>query len=493
MFYELFSFMNQTLEEIEQEFDVVNNMDDELALLEKYLSIKEMNEEIEYELQQLNHKIKKFEKEHGLDLDLSNEGKKEDELEPLMDKVESVINTKESKVDMEEPEVVIEIDEDDFMNFQKGIGFFDLWMYDQATVYLEKVVEKYPDFSLARLYSAMAYYKKKDYQQTKAEVVTLFKFSDDPDLLSLGHNLLGMIAGIEKNDEQAIIHFQQAITLKPKWNEPKFNLAIVNYRIQQYQQAIIALTDLYRDNPLDWEVTFYLGKAFQRLGEDQHAQYWLNQTYSITKHPVVIQQIAKNFEDKGEYRQAAFWYEKWLKQDINNQQALIKLSKSTWLAGNKERGLALIEKLLNQNKDNFEANFLYALMLLDQNTPQLAIDQIEQQIDMDNSDMNQFYLLAVLARLYHLNRDQKRSEQFCSLLMSSKQSWVRGLAHITKGFILIEENEPKQALEHFQSAEQEGVKFPHLNFYKGYCHYLMGNNQLAKDAWKKLALKGPKI
>ncbi len=471
MFYDLFSFMHKTLEEIEQEFDVAHNMDQELALLEKYLSIKEMNEEIEYELRQLNQKIKKFEKEHGLDLDISNE--------------ENPENTKiNPQVENAEPEVVIEIDEDDFMNFQKGIGFFDLWMYDQATFYLEKVIEKYPDFSLARLYSAMTYYKKRDYQQTKAEVAVLFKFSDDPDLLSLGHNLLGMIYGNEKNDEQAITHFQQAIVLKEKWNEPKFNLAMVYFRIQEYQRAIIILNDLYQQNPLDWEVTFYLGKSFQKLNEDYQAQHWFNKTYSITKHPLVIKQIAKNFEDKGDYRQAAFWYEKGLKHDSHNVQIQIKLGKCTWLAGNKERGIAIIKEIISKNKGNIEANFLYAIMLLDQNSPKQAIEQIEKQIKMDSSDPSQTYLLAVLARLYYLNRDPDRSEQFCSLLMSSKESWVRGLAHILKGFILLDENQPKQALEHFKNAEFEGVKFPHLPFYKGYSHYLMGNIELAKVEWE---------
>lgn len=48
--HELFAHMTQTLDRLGKEFEVTNSIDEELSLLEKYLSIKEMSEEITGEL-----------------------------------------------------------------------------------------------------------------------------------------------------------------------------------------------------------------------------------------------------------------------------------------------------------------------------------------------------------------------------------------------------------------------------------------------------------
>ncbi|MFX0559613.1 tetratricopeptide repeat protein [Tepidibacillus infernus] len=325
--HELFAHMTQTLDRLGKEFEVTNSIDEELSLLEKYLSIKEMSEEITGELKKLNEKIRQFEKDHGLlDMDLH---------------VMKDTDTMTEKYS----EVVIKLDEEDFITFQKGIGFFDLWMYDQAILHLETTTKKYPDFNLARLYTAMTYFKKKEYAYSKREILILFKYSDDPDLLSLGHNLLGMIYGLERDEEQAIYHFKKAIELKKNWTEPIFNLAMLYYQTKHYHESISYLKELAQINTNDWEVLFYLGKAYQKLGEYDQAIEWLKKTYTIAKQPMIVRQIAVNFEKRLHFEQATQWYKKWLELEPFQSEALLGLAKNEWLKGNKETGMVLLFRL----------------------------------------------------------------------------------------------------------------------------------------------------
>ncbi|OEG00334.1 hypothetical protein BHF71_00030 [Vulcanibacillus modesticaldus] len=398
MFQDLFSQMHQTLDQLNYEFGTVDDIDEELTLLEKYLTVKEMSEEITSELNKLIVKIQQFEKDHGLtDLDFQTD-----------QELHNSSNT-EHGMNLDaglDDEVVVEIDEDDFLTFQKGIGFYDLFMYDQAIIHLENIIKKYPDFNLARLYTAMTYLKKKDYNRAKREVLLLFKFSDDHDLISLGHNILGTIYSYEHEYNQAIFHFQQAINLKNNWTEPKFNLAIIYYQINRFHDAINSFRELYDVHSEDWEVVLYLGKCYQKLKQYKKANEYLKEAYEIIQKPLIIKQIAHHFEEQRHFKKAIYWYRKWLKQEPKSFEALLGLAKNTWLSGDKATGLALLKKTLTIYHQNPEALLLYAWILTDNNDKMalLVIDKLMEIVKGVNNNQN-FYLIANLARLFYLNND----------------------------------------------------------------------------------------
>lgn len=472
MYQDLFLHLHQTLDQIKYGLEKTEDLDEEISLLEKYLSVKEISEELTNELHKIQAKLMLFEKEHGLI---------EEDNTDLPEAVWA-----KATGETENDEVVIELDEEDFFSFQKGIGFYDLVMYDKAMIHLEKVISKYPDFNLARLYKAMAYYKKGENDPARREALILLQFSEEPNLNSLAHNILGMVYSNLKEYEEAIQHFNHAVSLNQKWEEPRFNLAMVYYKLSRFQDALLLFEKLYESNPKDWEVVFYLAKTYQKLKDDHKANEFFKKTFQITKHPEVIKQIIHYFESRKNIPQAIHWYYKWLNLEINSA-VLIGLAKNIWIMGEKEKGTAIIKKALSLDRNNLEALFIYAWMLTkDHHKDALKVIAFLQQTLIRNSDIKQPLFIANLARLYYLHHDTESSERFSSMLFSSNHSSIRALGHIVQGLISLDQNLPKDALEHFEHADVQLIQFPYIDFYQGYTHYLLGNTEQAKNSWTKL-------
>jgi len=463
---QLFSYMYNTLSELEHEFKSTIDMDHELGLLEKYLTVKEMIEDISDQLNHVQKKIKQFEKEHGL------------EIGPIED---------ENK-DVEQEEVVIELDESDFLDFQKGIGFFDLWMYDEAVFHLEKIMDKYPDFNLARLYTAMTYFQRNNLDEAKRQLNFLFHYTEDSDLLSLGHNLLGMIEGKNKQYDKAISEFQQAIINRTDWYEPKFNLAMVYFRIGNYQDTILLLKEVLNRRPVDWEVAYYLGKSYQNLDHVIVANEWFKKVYDMTKQPKMIQQIATNFENRKQYNQAVYWYEKWHKLEPARTEPILALIKDYWLLGDDARATTYIKKYFSAYPETLESLLLYAWILTaekDEKKLNVLVKRLAS-FRINESKQNDPTYLASLARLLSLHQFSQHSNRVIQVLLDSEDTYVKGLAYMVKGMTQLDLKHPKEALEYFEISRKAGVKFPNFEMYMGYAHHLLGNISEAKSFWEQL-------
>ncbi|MFV9510664.1 tetratricopeptide repeat protein [Tepidibacillus sp. LV47] len=465
MIQQLFSYMHQTINELEHEFNEHIGIDHELNLLEKYFTIKEMIEDISDELMQITNKLKQFEKNHGLDLPV----------------IEST-----SKDNLEE--VVIELDESDFLDFQQGIGFFDLWMYDRAIIHLEKIMAKYPDFNLARLYTAMTYFQKGDDQEAKKQLNILFQYTEDDDLLSLGHNLLGMIYGKKGYYQKAIAEFQQAIEHRSDWYEPKFNIAIVYYQLGQYHQTIFFLKEILNQRPLDWEIAYYLGKSYQKLNQSHRANEWFKRVYDMTKQPKMIQQIAMDFEKRKQFKQAIYWFEKWRDLEPNRPEPLLSLIKNVWLSGEKAKAKLLLKKFFSVFEETKEALLLYAWILTEEGETD-KLDAVLTKLTSNlikHLEIPDFTFLASLVRLYAFHQHDQQSQDLISYLLKSENSYIQGLAHMLQGIIHLDQNRPEQALEHFLKTVSANVTFPYFPFYLGYTYFLLGDLEEAKRCFTML-------
>lgn len=473
LFQELFLQIHQDIDKLEQEFGKATDIDEELNLLEKYLIIKELNEDLTFEIDKLNKKLILFESEHGLHIDGTEKEFNNKSYENGLSDEEDQSNT-------------IELDERDFLAFQKGIGYYDLWMYDQAIVYLTKIIKKYPDFNLARLYTAMTYFKKSDYSDAKREALLILNLSDDKDLNSLGHNILGMIYSYEQEYEQAVNHFQEALNLNTEWIEPKFNLAVILYKLNRFEEAVILFEELYSNNPNDWEVLLYLGKSYQGLKQYDLAGEFFKQTFIITKQPAVIKQITDHFERRRNFLHAITWYEKWAAIEPKNFEPLFGLAKNHWFFGDKKKGSLYLKKSLSIDKENVKAILLYAWMLIENNDKN-AVKVLNFLAKKNKSlTVSDFYLTAHMARLYYLNSDINKANQFCSILLDSKHPNINNLGHIVKGLIYLDQNEPELAIEHWHSITEEN--FPYRNFFLGFSYYLLGNNEKAKYHWSNFSV-----
>lgn len=475
MFKELFTQLYQTIEELDEEFVLANNIDEELLLLEKYLTFKEMSTDLNKEVNKLNVRINNFERVHGL-IDLNIED------------YNSLSSFDSDKNTAENEEIVIQLEEQDFLTFQSGIGFYDLLMYDRAKINLEEIVIKYPDFNLARLYSSMTYLKQKQFTKAKKEVHMLLKLSDDNALLSLGHNILGMVYGYENNYDLSIEHFRQAIILKTNWNESKFNLAIVFLKNKMVNEAIELLEELYQQKRDDWEILILLGRAYQTIHQFELAKEFYRQAYLISKKPIAIKQLIRYFEHNNDFEKAVYWYKKWLEYEPKSIIVIIGLAKSFWLINKQKEAQATIKKALTIEPDNIEALLLFAWFQTDNNRAN-ALKTMEQVAKIRNTlDISDSLIAANLARLYYLNKDYSTSNNLCEILLSSTQDTLIGLGHIVKGLNYLDQHEPKKALTHLKEPMATSLNFPNLNFYIGYSYYLLGDSQQAKNYWNNILI-----
>lgn len=472
MFKELFIQLHQSIEDLDDEFIQVKNIDEELSLLEKYLTIKEMSTDLIEEVNKLNGKISKFEKEHGL----SDFTIKEYNNSPILDDSENTLDGEE---------IVIQLEEEDFITFQSGIGFYDLLMHDRAKINLEEIVNKYPDFNLARLYSSMNYFKQKQFSKAKREIFLLFKMSEDNELLSLGHNILGMIYDYENDYDKAIEHFQQAISLKNNWNESKFNLAIVFLKNKMVVEAIDLLEELFEQDQTDWESLMLLGKAYYLIHQFDLAKEFYRQAYSISKKPAAIKHLVRHFEHLNDHERSIYWYKKWLNNEPKSLTAIIGLTKNLWLIDKQDEAQAMIKKGLTLEPDNIEALMLLAWLQTKYNSSSAM--KVLEQVERIRSTSEGFkpIIAANLARLYYLNKDYSTANSFCELLLGSTQTSIRGLGHLVKGFSYLDQHEPSKALAHLEDPAAFSLNFPNMSFYIGYSHYLLGDLEQAKTDWSK--------
>ncbi|MGD9678624.1 MAG: tetratricopeptide repeat protein [Vulcanibacillus sp.] len=482
MFKKIFLQIHQTLEQINQGFDNINNIDDELSLLEKYLSIKETSEILTEDLRILNLKLNKMEKKYGL-LDIYP-----DDISTKDQVLNFELNEDILPEQKKDEDGVIELFEEDLMTFQKGIGFYDLSIYDKAIINLDNIVEKYPDFDLARLYTAMAYLKRKEYNKARQEVEALFKFSDDVVIQSLAHNILGIIYGNQLEYEEAILHFQQAIDLKGDWKEPIYNLAIIYYKLNHFSEAIMLFEELYSVNPRDWETMLYLGKSYQKIKEYDKANWYFDEIYAITKNPTIIKQIASHYEKHYQFQKAIYWYNKWLIVEPKQSIAFLGLAKNMWLKGDKKTAITIIKKALVLEEDSIEILLIYAWMLTETNPikARLVLQKISEHLYKNKLESFELYLAATLARLYYLNDDKNNSDKFSEMLQNTDNNSLKSLGNFVLGLINLDEKNPKQALVNFENSITGGIKFPYLDFYIGYSHYLLGNVEEAKITWGNL-------
>ena len=484
MIQELFVYMHQTIDELQNDFSITEDLDEELSLLEKYLSIKELSEDIADELNRLQKRLLQFEKEQGF---LQSSGIEE---EINNNQNEKFYNPQQVDPAKENDQVVIQLDEAIFFSFQKGIGFYDLWMYDQAAHHFEQVIEKYPDFNLARLYTAMTYLKSKRYLEAKSEISLMLQSTDDPDLISLGQNILGIIASYRRSFIEAEKHFRQAVELKEKWSEPKFNLAIVYYKTNRLNKAISLLEGLLDDNQKDWEVLLYLGKVYQKLKNFEQANAYYRQAYALTKQPKIIQQLAKQFEINRDFSQASRWYKRWLVLEPKNTIPLLGFAKNLWLSGQQSEGLLIMKKALTLDGENIEALLLYAWMLTGYDNER-ALTVVNHIVSLREMDIpNKPYLTANIARLYYLHHDQDKSDIFNQFLLNSSNSQICGLGNIVQGLINLDLNKPEVALTYLGKSASV-IRFPYLDFYLGYCYYLLEDEDQATFYWNRLVDNSP--
>lgn len=108
--------------------------------------------------------------------------------------------------------------------FLKGQGYYKLYMYDQAIKEFESLIQKQPDFLLARIYLAMGYLRKGEYGEAYRHFQILLPLTDNSKMKAISYNAMGCIQVQNQNMEKAAEYFKKAYHSDPSCMEPLINL-----------------------------------------------------------------------------------------------------------------------------------------------------------------------------------------------------------------------------------------------------------------------------
>lgn len=110
--------------------------------------------------------------------------------------------------------------------FQKGQGYFQLLMYDNAIREFAKAVELQPDFLPARLYLAMGYLRLGNDVEAYRHFRLITSLSEHGQMKAISYNAMGCIQAKNANMEQAKQLFKLAHSADPTCVEPMINMGI---------------------------------------------------------------------------------------------------------------------------------------------------------------------------------------------------------------------------------------------------------------------------
>jgi len=194
MFKHLFSTMNEVLEEIQREYP--SSAGDKKAELDEQLQVlKAMSDEFIEAWLQFEEKLGKF---YGA----------------------VPIGTQTLHNELMELDVAGK----QTAEFVRGQGYYKLYMYDQAIQEFEALIERQPDFLLARIYLAMGYLRKGEFGEAYRHFQFLLPLTNNTKMKAISYNAMGCIQVQNQNMEKAFEYFQKAYHTDPSCMEPLINL-----------------------------------------------------------------------------------------------------------------------------------------------------------------------------------------------------------------------------------------------------------------------------
>jgi tetratricopeptide (TPR) repeat protein len=194
-------------------------------------------------------------------------------------------------------------------SFRKGLGFLELAMMDEAIAEFKQVAALEPDLLLARLCLGVAYAEKGQADEAMRELRLVQALTDDRQTLAIIHNTLGNLYARAERYELAQPEFEQAVALVPDFLAAQFNLAATYYNLQQYEKSLLSFLTIKDNFQRDWEIYFYLGKAYIKAGNEKEALVnLLKAAYLAPNQYCVFLELGLLYDQLGETRKALEYY-----------------------------------------------------------------------------------------------------------------------------------------------------------------------------------------
>ncbi|MCR8634505.1 tetratricopeptide repeat protein [Paenibacillus radicis (ex Xue et al. 2023)] len=110
--------------------------------------------------------------------------------------------------------------------FLKGQGFYKLLMYEEAIREFKAIVNKQPEFTLARIYLAMSYLQKGEISESYNQFHFLSQVTENNRMRAISYSAMGCIQIQYQNMEKAFEYFAMAHHSDPSSVEPLMEMGL---------------------------------------------------------------------------------------------------------------------------------------------------------------------------------------------------------------------------------------------------------------------------
>ncbi|GAB6933100.1 hypothetical protein JCM14719A_14530 [Calditerricola satsumensis] len=362
--------------------------------------------------------------------------------------------------------------------FRQGLGYFNLFMFDQAEACFRRAVAEHPDETVIRLFLACTLLYTGAWAEAAERFAELLR-APDAKIRAVSWNGLGCLAGMRGQYREARDCFRNALRCQ---DTPvvRYNLAVALLHSHSPAEAISLLEPLVREDPRDWDAALLLLRAYLRAGKRESAERLGSQLLAGQSPPAVLKQVAACLEANGLYGEAADCYRAALAYDRRDAEALHGLGWTLWLAGRPE-GMGVLQKALSLTRHP-DHHFSYAWVLLHSGDDRRA-ERVVRGILARHPD--HVLGLSTLVILLMRRGERRKARVLCEKLLVQPTMAAQALGNYHAGHLALMDGAFAEAAGRFDRAVALDPTLVEGYVYQGLAHLLNDDVPGARRAWEQ--------
>ncbi|HNX69526.1 MAG TPA: tetratricopeptide repeat protein [Candidatus Omnitrophota bacterium] len=178
--------------------------------------------------------------------------------------------------------------------YMLGVLYISLAQYDDALGAWKKAVSILPDYARIHYDIGMLYFRLGSQDEAVRELsraVQGFRYASQKKDKLLALNAMGDVFLAQQNDPAAYNAYTRALALDPGSRNIRLNLAIIQMRKGQYENAIREFENLLYQDPNNPKILVNMGTALLKSGRYQESERYLQRALEATQNKAEMAEI----------------------------------------------------------------------------------------------------------------------------------------------------------------------------------------------------------
>lgn len=358
----------------------------------------------------------------------------------------------------DEPRPAVEKPENEYFYFLATQNERRTGDIDQATVWLQKAIEKDPESSYLRRELATLFLQNKD-EARALEVLDelLAKTPDDTRALILS----GGIHQLRKEHDAAIRAYERVIALDPTQEKIYTLLAGLHLENNQLDAAQRVLEKMVATFPRSYAGHFLLGRVFLGKGKPGLAEKSFRRSAELDPESIdPLFELVKLAREQGRSDEVLKLNREILDRDPENSRAFLDLALYYRQTGLKPESEAILMQLGERSRSEFEVVLQLIQVYVDAKRFDDALYLLDGMLKAasDNPDLRHLKGFC----LFGLKRHAEALPEFRKVAPTSR-FYQDAMVHIA--FILQEQGKSQQAIDHLQAMTSDNPENAEIKYY----------------------------